>query len=139
MHQQLLAFVRSEALDNDDPSYDSDNQWLSRSDQSSPSSSSPTGAAAMRDVVTPTVRTVKAADLNQDRTKAAGESIALNGTSDLEELRHAAALKGVVAASMGNSTDQSRSTRSPPPRVSDMARAGGIFRFRIYPPCTGVG
>lgn len=48
MHQQLLAFVRSEALDNDDPSYDSDNQWLSRSDQSSPSSSSPTGAAAMR-------------------------------------------------------------------------------------------
>ena len=48
MRQQLLNFVRNEALDNDDPSYDSDNQWLSRSDQSSPSSSSPIGASAMR-------------------------------------------------------------------------------------------
>ena len=43
----LYNLVRQEAIENEDQSFESDNQWLSRSEQSSPSSSSPS-AAQMR-------------------------------------------------------------------------------------------
>ena len=47
--EMLMNLVRQEALENAaDQSFESDNQWLSRSEQSSPSSSSPQTAAQMR-------------------------------------------------------------------------------------------
>ena len=45
--EMLINLVRQEQLENDDASFESDNQWLSRSEQSSPSSASPS-AAQMR-------------------------------------------------------------------------------------------
>ena len=42
--EMLMNLVRQEQIENEDQSFESDNQWLSRSEQSSPSSSSPSAA-----------------------------------------------------------------------------------------------
>ena len=42
--EMLINLVRQEQLEENDASFESDNQWLSRSEQSSPSSASPSAA-----------------------------------------------------------------------------------------------